>query len=195
MNLTKRLVQHILENADKFEWSLQGFGMLRTYLHEDVRLHIWDSAFAVDEVSTVHDHPWDFTSTIIAGGLKNQRYVIDPEGDEWNKQMIVCGPGGHTDSEVERIRLRALTPEHYIGGDTYFQSAEELHESIPHDGTVTVIHRNFSRPDRDLATVCFPRDKQWVSAEPGPAHMRDVATIVGRSLRTWFDSDYKNDLG
>lgn len=195
MNLTKRLVRHILENADKFEWSLQGFGMLRTYFGEDLRLHIWDSSFAVDEVSTIHDHPWDFVSTIVAGAIKNQRYTIDPTGQEWQKQLIVCGPGGHSEGTTEPVPLLAQEPEFYVAGDNYFQSADELHESVPEDGTVTVIHRNFSRSDRDLATVCFPVGQEWVSAEPRPAHQREVATICGRALKLWFGSDYKGDVG
>lgn len=76
-DLTASQVLFLLKHPFNLEWSIQGFGMLRAYLADDqvYRLHIWDTEqMSVEDVSTVHDHPWDLDSRIISGTLRNQRY-------------------------------------------------------------------------------------------------------------------------
>lgn len=55
--ITKLFVKTILSNPENFKWSIQGLGMLRVYLSDEVRLHIWDSRFKVPGVSPLHNHP------------------------------------------------------------------------------------------------------------------------------------------
>jgi thymidylate synthase (FAD) len=38
------LVRKVLENPDRFDWQIQGLGMLRTYLSREVRLHLGRNA-------------------------------------------------------------------------------------------------------------------------------------------------------
>lgn len=45
------MVQDVLEQPHRREWSLQGFGMLRTYLSFDMRLNIWNRQFRIPNVS------------------------------------------------------------------------------------------------------------------------------------------------
>jgi hypothetical protein len=178
---TQASVLQILANPFDYKWTIQGFGMLRTYLDSEhsERLHIWDPDIAVPEVSTIHDHPWDFTSRIFLGQLRNQRYVLDaPHGDKFTTARVRCGAGGGLIGPPRQTVIGQPTDsaEHYGPGDMYSQEAPEFHESFPSPGTVTVITRSFL-PSRDIANMCW-RTGQWVSGEPRPATREEIEHFV-----------------
>ena len=177
----KELVRAILQNADRFEWSLQGFGMLRLHLSDRVRVNVWDTTYRVPNVSMMHTHPWDFSSTIVVGQLTNSRYALDLDGDEFNYAVIQPGPGGGKVNDKGRIRLRRLPMEIYGPGDTYEQQHAEIHLSLPADGTVTLNDRR--RVGEDRAFVFWPIGQKWVSAEPRQATKLEVSAIVGNALK------------
>ena len=75
-SLSKQLVKAILKSPYELKWSVQGLGMLRTYLSDEVRLHIWDRRLQIPQVSPLHDHPWHLDSEIVAGELRQHRYTV-----------------------------------------------------------------------------------------------------------------------
>jgi hypothetical protein len=183
MSATESQVLEILRNPFDRKWTIQGFGMLRTYLdeHEVERLHIWDTETAVPDVSVIHNHPWDFESRIVIGSLINRRYMlISGGGGEYEAADLRTGEGGGLVAEPYIVDILAREPEQLHAGETYSQLATEYHESEPSRGTVTVIKREFSRP-RDFATVCW-KTPEWVSAEPRPATRAEVDHFVGLAL-------------
>jgi len=195
MNAKQLLVKKILENYGAYSWSLQGLGMLRLSLSREIRMHVWDNRYAVPGVSTVHDHPWDFESEIIVGEMRNVRYHCHgalkiahfryPNHDpKYNKQTIICGPGGCAMGEPEAVFLDREPPERYLAGSVYVQKRDEIHDSKFIDGTVTLVTRTFYE-DTEHAHVFWQGDK-WVSAEPRPANLVEVRAIVNNALETWF---------
>jgi hypothetical protein len=185
MDFTKDFVKHTLQNYSLYDgWSLQGFGMLRLYLSKDVRLHVWDKRFQVPNVSLIHTHPWDFTSRIVVGVMRNTRFM-EGRGNPHMKSQIGCGVGGGLVGTPERVSLIGGFPERFSGGGVYHQRATEIHASDYDDGTVTVVTRAV-RGDPDHADVYWPDGEQWVSAEPRPATPDEVASIIGYSLQRWF---------
>lgn len=183
-----KVVGWILDDPKRAHWTVQGFGMLRTYLTEDerVRLHIWDPGQAVDDVSVVHTHPWDLESHIISGVLSNQRYVMTETpwlGESYRWSDLRTGEGGHLKSTGGRCTLRKLALESYGAGDTYSQTADEIHSSHPDPGCVTVVERTFTR-ERDHART-FWQTGDWVSAEPRVATDEEVAHFINLARSTW----------
>jgi hypothetical protein len=190
-------VKEILSNPLQYDWSIQGLGMLRTYLDPEGvdRLHIWDisTAKTFNEngaiPSTIHDHPWDFTSVIYSGRMGNLRFQEVTDGGEvFRGARIRCGVGGGIVSqrdamEYDLMHLDAKQDNPCDPGDSYHQFAEELHESYPSVGAVTVITREF-KEDRDHARV-FWRQGDWVSAEPRPATIAEIEHFTGLALRRW----------
>jgi hypothetical protein len=187
--ITKALTQAILEHPHDFEWSMQGLGMLRTYLTPELRLHIWDSSFRVQDVSMMHTHPWHFHSYIIAGEVNQFRYVVINEEDEATnfcmRQAIHCGKGGGLVGEPEPVMLRRGPKEVYKEGAIYHQFANEIHISLPLDGTVTLVEREFL-DDTEHADVFWPRGGDWVSAEPRNALLHEVDKVTEMALHAWF---------
>lgn len=175
MDYTETQVREILAHPESHEWTIQGFGMLRTWLDPEGnnRLHIWDIETAYENTpSTVHTHPWDFQSRIYFGHLQNQRYTRDEYGNPYKWAEILTGRGGGLISGENTITLSADNPEEYEPGGKYFQYAEEIHESYPAAGTVTVIQRRFLHNRH--ATVFWSANSEWATAEPRLATETEV---------------------
>jgi hypothetical protein len=100
-------------------------------------------------------------------------------------QTIKCGEGGGICGVPEPVSLVPHEVESYGEGATYTQRATEFHASFPLDGTVTIIEREFL-DDTEHAHVFWPRDTEWVSAEPRKAYPREVTDICENALRTWW---------
>src|SRR4051812_40303393 len=137
----ERMADSALDNPGAYTWSYQGFGFIRCYLTDDqsVRLHIWDREAGVEEVSTIHDHPWHFESLIISGTMHNQRWLdggVSASNQRaerfWTTTIRPGEGGGPLDaSHKEPWWLTAEPRETYGPGQSYAQRAEELHESFP----------------------------------------------------------------
>lgn len=189
--MIRLLVENILKHPKDFEWSVQGLGMMRVYLSQAVRLHIWDSALKVPGVSPLHTHPWNMKSTVVAGRYKQHRYITELElnplnkGEEFNMVEIKCGENACTMQEPQKISLVKCPLEIYKEGESYTQDSEEIHLSCPEDGTVTLVERTF-KADRDHAKVFWRGKGGWVDAKPRPAEAHEVQDVTSRALRVWF---------
>lgn len=174
--IVRSMTQHVLDNAYKHEWSIQGFGMLRTYLPFGMRMNIWNSRFAVRNVSRIHTHPWHFDSYVERGMLHNRRFLIAGGEKLYDHAVIKPGPNGGITEELGRVCLTAQLWETYQEGSVYRQEADEIHMSNPRDGCITINLR--ARIDPDEALVFWPHGEEWVSAEPRKATYEEIAEFV-----------------
>lgn len=175
------LARKILEQPYHHKWSRQGLGMLRLYLSKELRLHVWHGELITPNVSMIHDHPWDFESTILAGQINNIRYVPSLEGNNYMFNRIICGEGGGLEPELPRqvVMAEQLT-EHYSMGCRYAQKAKEIHKTTARNGTITIIERKFYE-DTEHAHV-FWDGPGWVSAEPQVANSIHVELATKAAL-------------
>lgn len=164
--LARLVHDDVLAYSERHEWTLQGFGMLRTYLGEDrrLRLHVWDSRFRTTDVSDIHDHPWDFESLVLRGSIRDVRYdARDPRRYGAGRAShhlgrILCGPSPAVrgPQDVEPTWLFKQSDQTYEAGERY------------------VMHH------------CWPLGTEWVSAEPRAATPEEVREITrGARLRVW----------
>ena len=177
-SLTKALVRTILEHAEDFPWVMQEIGLLGLRLDDtrEYRLHVWDPSSSVGE-PPIHDHPFDFTSTVVAGEMTNTRYEEDPHGVEYHR-MRYTPPNEH-DRRRDTVRLSG-TATTFTAGSQYHQLAHELHDSRQLPGTVTIIRRTFTKEPPEL-TVCN-REARWVLGQSRPAELGDVKRITATAL-------------
>jgi hypothetical protein len=163
-------------------WTMQGFGFLRLRIASHVRLHVWDSRLRQPGVSDIHDHTqWAFTSLVISGSLVNIRYTIGEAGEPFNQATLNCGiGGGMVDGSTKRVGLIAGQPELYLPGMTYRQEPDEVHRTMPADGTVTLVTQE--RRDVDTARVFWPVGGEWGDAIPRQATYEEVDAVGGFAL-------------
>lgn len=190
---TREEVHDLLVNWQDYEWQVQGFGMLRTYLpgEGEPRLQVWDQRLATWSNNAIHDHPWSFRSTIYAGLLYNQRYDIPSTGLQGNGHITEIIPGTRGGKLSERpVRTCRLVPkpvEVYTMGEFYGQTHREMHLTRYLPGTVTLITR-FDREEEDIARVAWygRADEQPPFVNPYPAPPELAELVIGDALRAWW---------
>lgn len=182
-NNTKLLVKKILENSHAIDgWTIQGLGMLRLYLSPTKRLHIWHKAIQYRDATKLHDHAWDLHSKIVVGKIRNKIYKLGGLRKVY-KHLLIPGEGGGLLDEKEIITLKEPEVSEYIEGGSYYQGAEEIHETEFVNGTVTIVDR-FPRSDKnpDRANVFYDVGTEWGSAEPRPASQREIQIVVDDAM-------------
>lgn len=183
----KALAWIVLTNAKNYQWSLQGFGLLRMHLPNDMRLHVWDSRYRFPEVSMIHDHlQWGLSSIIIAGKLTNRKYEISKKQTAFPYMYTTMKPGYGTYFKEDPKLVYLMPTEHelYKEGDSYCQRPEEIHETDAADGTVTLMKKYPT--DDESARVFWPEGEEWGSAEPKSVDLDIVEDITSNALARWF---------
>lgn len=186
----RALVRGILKNPKGFDWSVQGLGMMRVYVQKpEWRLHIWNSALRIPNVSPMHDHPWDFDSLIVSGRMRNQRFqlysggLVGPAISEYNMVKITCGENACTHGETEKVNLLKGSIETYIPGEIYHQRADEIHYSRAENHCITLVRRVVpAGRSADIARVFWEGDGGWVDAAPRPATSAEVELVTQGAL-------------
>jgi hypothetical protein len=179
--LSKALVLTLLQHAEDFPWRMQDIGLMGLRLDDrrEYRLHVWDPSYCVGE-PPVHDHPYAFTSTIIAGELINTRYEEDPAGDEYVRFRYTPGAEGDRRSDTVRLSSTATT---LTASNQYRQLAHELHASWQQPGTVTAIRCVWVEASE--LTVCRRDEDSWHSAQGRDATCQEIKTFTAKALE-WF---------
>jgi hypothetical protein len=171
-------VRVILEHAHDHPWKMQGIGLMALSLDDrrEGRLHVWDPESCIGD-PPIHDHPYDFTSTVIVGEVTNTRYVEDPSGNEYRRERYAMAD--EDDRRTDAVHLVG-TPETFRAGDRYHQSAAELHDSHQTPGTVTVIECVWR--ERPELAVCLRPEAPWVSGLSRLATPGEVQRITAAAL-------------
>ena len=179
--LSKALVLTILRHAEDFPWRMQDIGLMGLRLDErrEYRLHVWDPSDCGDD-SPIHDHPYDFDSTIIAGELTNARYEEDPAGDEYVRFRYSPGAEAERRSDTAKLSSTAIT---LTEGSQYRQLAHELHASWQRPGTVTAIQCVWVEAPE--LTVCVRDEASWRSGQGRSATREEIKSFTAKALE-WF---------
>jgi hypothetical protein len=181
MKLAKVFVRNILEHAHAYPWTMQDIGLLGLRLDDEreYRLHVWAPDRCIGG-SVIHDHPFDFVSTVVVGELANARYVEDDSGVKYMRERY--SPANEDLRTTDVVQLTANV-ETYRAGDVYSQMADELHDSHQVPGTVTILQRTFR--DIDELTVCRAEHEPWVSGVSRSPTFEEVDAITSQAL-LWF---------
>lgn len=179
--LRKALVLTILQHAEDFPWRMQDIGLMSLRLDDRrrYRLHVWDPCHN-DGDPPIHDHPYDFTSTIIVGELTNTRYEEFPSGDEYCRFRY--SPPAEDQRRSDTVRLSA-TATTFTEGGQYRQLAPELHASGQLPGTVTAIECSWVEAPE--LTVCLRDEDSWRSGQARDATRDEIKVLAAKALE-WF---------
>ena len=176
--LNKALVFTMLRHAEDFAWRMQDIGLMSLRLDDrrEYRLHVWDPSAVVGE-PPIHDHPYHFTSTIIAGNMTNTQFEEDLAGEEYIRFRYP--PGTEEERRSDAVRLSSTTTT-FTAGSRYRQLAHELHASWQQPGTVTAIRCLWVEAPE--LTVCVRPEDSWPSIQGRDATREEVKGFAAKAL-------------
>lgn len=181
-------IKNVLNQPQRHEWTVQGLGMLRCYPFgsTEFRLNVWHHNFRqTPRASDMHDHPWHFTSWVVAGSMVNTRFIEvdeDMPGERFLYRIINCGVDCGT-GEIGRIRLGRHEKEIYRPFSVYNQRAEEIHSTDFNNGTVTLNWRE--RVHGDRARIFWPEHGEWFAATTRKATFDEIVFGCTEALSFW----------
>jgi len=180
-DMDRNYAKKILDKYEDYQWSVQGFGMLRAYLDPEqiFRIHVWiPSVLRVDQVSDLHDHPWDFQSKVVWGELINRRYEVKPNPlGVHRRQLMQPGVGAKLIGDPQPCDLLQVQEETYFTGGFYSQKADEIHRTEVPTTAISIIKRRF-RKTRERAYTFHQGGRPWVSAKPRPSNHEEVKKLL-----------------
>ena len=200
--LTDTVYSILSDDETQREWTVQGFGMMRTYLDPEKtwRLNVYHPDLMIPGVSVHHNHPWNFTSWILGGVLTNVRYTSKTEpamfqhsGTEGEAQFdfarIMTGIKSNVgdagaSSGVEAQGSCWLTPysyDEYRAWQWYEMDHADIHETRYTPGCVT-INRRVRVGSGEHADVFWPHGTPWVSAKPRLATQDEIRMVCSAGL-------------
>lgn len=180
--MKKKQVQAILEQPLERLWTVQGFGKMSTNVTTNARLHIWDRVLLNPRVPAIHSHSWDFSSFVLAGRMRNLR-LLEAGGEPFNK-LLVASAGGIVGERVQAFLVESPI-EVYDEGSQYKQDAEEIHGSLPEDGTITLVEWHYGPPARNMKVYWRGRSP-WIDAKASQATEAEILNVTRNALAVWF---------
>ena len=176
--MSKPLVCALLRHAEDLPWRMQDFGLMGLHLDDQrrYRLHLWDPSYSPGD-PPIHDHPYDFTSTIVVGELTNTRYEVEPTGEEFLRYHYT--PPHEDQRRADTVRLSGAATT-VAEGHRYRQLAHELHASWPQPGTVTVMVCQWVRASE--LTVCIRNRGSWRSGHGRAATPEEIRSFATKAL-------------
>lgn len=179
--------------AELLKPRFHGNGFIQVYMAPDVRLHIWHPEFPATRVENakIHNHRFDFTSTVLQGNLLDHRYGVTlmdggpydlyeiPEASDKSASLVLLC---ECEVRYKQTRIRRQ-------GSTYTSACaegEHFHDANGEPGEVTVTLMTKLRTYQQWAqVVCLDKGREPDHAfnnQPRDADMRAVVKDVLREL-------------
>ncbi len=142
-----------------------GLGFIQMKLNESERIHFWHPELQADvPEEEVHDHRYDFTSTIVAGELVHEVYGfrgnLDRDIADHELVHVSCDPHKAVPENLLKPRIGELDlygTHTMVAGSRYFFPARRFHKTKP-SRAVTLLTRGpiqheFARVIRPIGSL------------------------------------------
>jgi hypothetical protein len=130
--------------ANRSVWHPNGFAkivLLSRPLYS-LRLHIWrnGSGSRTAARENIHNHRWDFSAVLLAGGYCHQEFRPAGSGEEFFAYTYhpASSLGSYSLDPIGTKALRCVFNAHLSQGSRYTISSEVLHRVVPDPGEPTV---------------------------------------------------------
>ncbi|GLW89799.1 hypothetical protein [Actinokineospora globicatena] len=166
--------------ADRSQWHPLGFVKVLVMSNAafQIRMNYWPSP--VGEREDVHDHRFDFVSTVVHGALVAEQYELAADGelfDRYTDRLPGSAEEPYLLDRADQARVRKATALRVHRGGAYATSGRVLHRVIPIGAPVVTLFVKFA---------CYRADTT-VLITPG-------AAIRARQPRRYTRSDEARDL-
>lgn len=136
-----------------------GLGFIQIKLGEVERVHVYTAKVSLTTTEEeIHNHRYNFTSTILKGTLKNKIYQV--EANENGKFMLIdeaCNPNVAKSDKKLRVNQPKLITEFNTGiGQSYHIDKDVFHQVEALEGTITLVERG--PVVKSMAQIIYPED-------------------------------------
>ncbi len=128
--------------------TIHGNGFIQVPLSDAVRMHVWHPECPRQKIDTsVHDHRFSFTSTVIRGALENIRYCQVEPYPGVKQSWKVYTPGDVTAGQEpyslydtgHRVLCSKHPPYLVVAGETYSMDSQVFHRTVPRSEFVVTV--------------------------------------------------------
>lgn len=182
--MLKDMLWHSRDNLGNVP-RVHGNGFIQFDLSDTVRLHVWGHpAIPRQKTDTpIHNHRFAFHSIILKGMLTDVRYQPYRDEDDWTHFPYEARARQGEDTVLVPCNttcgVRMVASKNtYTPGQSYHMKEGEIHESIPHGLTVTIISKTGPslaqggpiplvyvpvgiKPDNAFNRYSFPAEDLW----------------------------------
>lgn len=153
--MLKEIWEHL--NDANVEPYFFGLGFIQCKVSQEERYHFYHPSLVplVNIEEEIHDHRYDFNSTIIKGKLINKLYHFSPsENGNYYKEEESCNPEIKINNpNIVLGNIAPISINKYEENDTYFISHEEFHTINTHE---CITHLKRSEYKKEFAHVIRP---------------------------------------
>ena len=153
----------------------------------ELRLHYWhkDNQHIRKIDNDIHNHKWDFVSTIVMGRIVHTLYAEVADGDEFYVQELgTSGIGSKRRySEPKKIKMAPAYTTHYLKGSSYFISRHVAHSVKPTGGdAITLMLRGKYSANSTNIYWKQKASQQEFSGLPEVLSSKQLAEILDKAI-------------
>lgn len=162
-----------------------GLGFIQIKINDEYRVHIYTDKLPSTTEEDVHNHRYDFESTILKGIFYQTLFFFeeDPAGD-WLKIQESCNPNNKVESTPAPVKYAGqINMKHYGGyedSDHYVISHDQFHR-VRSTNAVTLVKRGPYK--KDLADVVYKRGTELKCPFSVKATEEQLWSIVEEALK------------
>lgn len=139
-----------------------GLGFIQLKINKSQRIHFWHPELiktADDE--EIHDHRYDFNSTILKGKLKNEIFTYnDNEYGNYSLKSVSCTKDSEENPKfIKNVDIKLVTSYEVLEGQEYFLNKDSFHKTYT-DGCVSFLERGDIT--KEYANVISYKDKNLI---------------------------------
>lgn len=139
-----------------------GLGFIQVKLNDFERIHFYTNELEKTcDVEEIHNHRYNFTSTILKGSLKQEIYEIDRNTD--NAKYVLtqesCDPNNKVYSSPIKVNINKVYEKTYITNDSYYIDHNTFH-TVDSSDAITYLKR--SKYMKPLADVIFNSNNELI---------------------------------
>jgi hypothetical protein len=131
-----------------------GLGFIQLKIDQEHRLHFYTPELPpIVPEEDIHNHRYDFTSTIIKGELTQEIFEVS-EGDTHTIEEESCKQGVKCNSSIVPCRIQLISKQIFLEGSQYWINNTVFHR-VSALNCITLVKR--SEVKKELAKVIRPK--------------------------------------